>query len=131
MTQDQTARLNELRALSRINRGRGMKEEDRKELGVLSRQEVADDQALFGDRLTDMTALLFRHDPIKLAGCGVPKDEYELEARKILHRLDSMKNPSVEEIRAMVYEIFLYYFSQHCVNETQNVYHEIALELKS
>lgn len=131
MTQEQTARLTELRKLARVNHGRDMNESDRKELAVLSRREIADDKALFGDRLANMTALLFRHDPIKLVPCEVPEDEYELEARKVLHRLDAMSDPTVDEIRDMVYEIFLFYFSAHCVKkyDRENVYQNIALEI--
>lgn len=50
----------------------------------LTKQE---DMERFGGGVKWLTEVLFRYDFVSLARCGMPKDEYESEARHILKTL--------------------------------------------
>ncbi len=56
-----------------------------------------------------VTEILYRHDPIQLAQCGAPADEYAGEASKILPQLKNIK--SALEARKIIYEVFDYSFN--------------------
>ena len=48
--------------------------------------------------------ILYRHDPIYLAECGAPSDEYEGETSQILPQLKSAS--SVLDTRKIIYDVF-------------------------
>ena len=60
--------------------------------------------------LYDLCAeILYRHDPVHLAACGVPRDEYASEVSKILPQLT--KADSVVEAQKIIYEVFVNSFN--------------------
>ena len=56
--------------------------------------------------LYDLCAeILYRHDPVHLASCGAPRDEYAGEVSKILPQL--AKAASVLEAQKIIYDAFV------------------------
>ena len=49
--------------------------------------------------------ILYRHDPVRLASCGVPKNEYAGEVSKILPQLKKVN--SVVEVQRIIYDVFV------------------------
>jgi hypothetical protein len=58
----------------------------------------------FGDLYREVQDILYKWDPCHLAALGLPTDEYEPEARKILLRL--RETPSVGAAVALTAEVF-------------------------
>ena len=75
-----------------------------------------------------VTEILYHYDPMGLARCGCPEDEYDIEAYPIvynLHRVDD-----ITRLRWMVYEVFAWKFSETSVRESGNIiYRYIAGEI--
>jgi len=63
----------------------------------------------YGSLYNQVAEILYRHDPIYLAVCGAPTDEYAGEASKILPQLKNAK--SVLEARKIIYDVFDYSFN--------------------
>lgn len=61
-----------------------------------------------------MVELLYRHDPIYLVHTGIPKDEYDNEARTILKSLESFDGtPTFGNVLQIVYDTFREAFNAH------------------
>jgi hypothetical protein len=75
----------------------------------------------------DLTALLYRHDPISLAAAGAPKDEYEPEVSTIIPRLKEAKNE--DDVRRIVYEEFLHWFGGEETAGPASAYTAIAQDI--
>ena len=75
----------------------------------------------------DLTALLYRHDPMGLAAAGCPKDEYEPEVGTIIPRLKEAQR--VEDVRRIVHEEFLRWFDGKQMAGPESVYNGIAHEI--
>lgn len=58
--------------------------------------------------LAEIAELLFRLDPVGLAACGAPADEYVPEAGTIAPKL--VQTSSVEDVHAVVFAEFLFWF---------------------
>lgn len=58
----------------------------------------------YGSLYNQVAEILYRHDPIYLAACGAPTNEYAGEASKILPQLKNAK--SVLEARKIIYDVF-------------------------
>lgn len=106
------ARKEELHKLFRETNGRGVSENDRKEMAALCKLHSADDQRRFGDMVPVVTSMLYAIDPISLVPCEVPKDEYDIEARMILREISPLVNPTVEEIANIARNIFVSQFDE-------------------
>jgi hypothetical protein len=52
-----------------------------------------------------LTQLMYRHDPLKLAAAGAPKDEYAPEVGSIIPRLKDANTP--DDVRRIVHEEFV------------------------
>lgn len=63
----------------------------------------------YGALFDEVAAVLYRHDPVRLAACGSPQDEYEPEASTILPKLEHAS--SREEALWVVREEFARWFS--------------------
>lgn len=98
-------RLLELRNNLRI-KGQKPTKEEREELTALHNLEYQDDEKRFGKNIDVLSEILYKHDPIGLVPCEVPKDEYELEARMILREMDNKKEANIREITKIVYDVF-------------------------
>ena len=60
--------------------------------------------------LYDLCAeILYRHDPVHLAACGAPRDEYAGEVSKILPQLT--KAATVLEAQKIIYDVFVNSFN--------------------
>ena len=142
MTKQQQERFAELKQRFRTRPyGSKLSDEERKELQQFHQIEKMEDRLQFGEDFDWMSAALYKHDPIRLVPCEVPKDEYESEGRMILRRLAKMDHPTVEKIQHMVWEVFDQQFSisadvagkQHYHSEAGNatdpVYEAIAKEM--
>jgi hypothetical protein len=66
----------------------------------------------YGSLYNQVAEILYRHDPAHLAACGVPPDEYEGEASKILPQLKNAR--SVLEARKIIYDVFDHSFNYGC-----------------
>ncbi len=53
--------------------------------------------------------ILYLHDPVRLAACGVSKDEYAGEVSKILPQLKKVN--SVVEVQRIIYDVFVNSFN--------------------
>lgn len=58
---------------------------------------------------SDLTQLLFRHDPMGLIAAGAPDDEYESEAETIAPRL--AEAASADDVRQILVEEFESWFT--------------------
>lgn len=67
-----------------------------------------------------MLEILYNEDPIRLACCGAPSDEYSPEAEPILLDLD--KCASVSVFHKLVYDVFVRMFDEHIVGHPDNLY---------
>ena len=74
-----------------------------------------------------LTALLYRHDPIRLAAAGCPKDEYAFEVSTIIPRLKDAA--TVEEVRRIVHEEFLHWFDGQETAGPESAYTGIAQDI--
>lgn len=109
-------RLAYLRTQFRIRPyGNNLSDPERKELSTLSLLEKEEDRQHFGPDTFDwMVELLYRHDPIRLAACECPKDEYDNEARTILKALEEFNGtPNLGQILQIVYDTFAEAFNAH------------------
>ena len=61
------------------------------------------------DLVSDVTALLYRLDPLELAPVGVPADEYRPEAETITQRVGEAQ--TAEELERIMHEEFVAWFS--------------------
>lgn len=134
MTPKQTARLYELRQKIKAPayKFKDITQDEKQELKKLSnlfRQEQEDQ--LGRDNITWLTEVMYRHDPAFLAKMGVPRDEYENEARLVLaHALDYPPE-NVEQLANDIKEIFQRQFNTNTAITTDDisVYMGIANEL--
>lgn len=94
-----------------------------------TRDEIAEERrrlkAEYRELFDEVTALLFRHDPISL-NYETNTAEYEAEAGTILPRLRSCHSP--EDVRRVVHEEFVRWFSADTAG-TEDYYSEIAAEI--
>jgi len=58
--------------------------------------------------LEQLTEIFYKHDPAYLVNMGVPKDEYESEAKRVLLALGNCKN--AEDAGDLIYDVFDYMF---------------------
>jgi hypothetical protein len=91
--------------------GSQLSDEERKELQQFHQIEKMEDRLQFGSDYDWMVETLYKHDPIRLVPCEVPKDEYENEGSMILRRLADLKPRTIETIQQMVWEVFDKQFS--------------------
>jgi hypothetical protein len=93
MKEEELKRLQELRVrwdhaneefrTKRIPTKVSFTDSERQELKTLSRKKKMGDRKRLGEAMCDWTtAMLFRHDPIRLAVMDCPKDEYEVKRWK-------------------------------------------------
>ena len=75
----------------------------------------------------DLTALLYRHDPLGLAASGAPKDEYEPEVSTIIPRLKGAN--SAGDVRRIVHEEFLHWFDGEETAGPESAYTDIAQDI--
>lgn len=75
----------------------------------------------------DLTALLYRHDPMGLAATGCPKDEYETEVSTIIPRLKDAT--TVEDVRRIVHEEFLRWFDDEENAGPESAYSGLAQDI--
>ncbi len=75
----------------------------------------------------ELSAILFRHDPIGLAAIGAPKDEYDCEATRILPRLPEVSSP--EELRSLIHQEFLRFFDDEGTAGPESAYDAIAQDV--
>jgi hypothetical protein len=81
----------------------------------------------FKENLDWLTKLLYQHDPIFLVPMGMPCDEYEAEALMIWQAFENTPPVSEDEIRHVVYEIFLKMFGEGTAGEFSHIsYNAIA-----
>jgi hypothetical protein len=109
------ARLEELRAIFRANRGVGITNEQKNEMVAIHKEEKADDDRRFTEEgIKWLTQELYFHDLIGLVVSEVPQDEYEIEARMILRELAEMAEaegmPDAPKIAYLVHEVFAFQF---------------------
>ena len=81
------------------------------ELMSLYEIENEDDIRRFGEGLAWCTRILYDNDPIDLKPQNIPLEEYDCEARMILRELAIRENPTLEEIREIIHEIFSMQFT--------------------
>lgn len=82
-------------------------------------------KAQYRDLFENVAALLFRHDPMGINFEDNP-DEYESETESILPKLRECQ--SVEDVRSMVYAIFVSSFAPCSAGRPEH-YDEIAAEI--
>ncbi len=75
----------------------------------------------------DLTALLYRHDPISLAAAGAPADEYEPEVSTIIPRLKDAKSP--DDVQRVLHEEFLHWFNGEETAGPESAYRAMAIEI--
>jgi len=79
----------------------------------------------FGEVVTE---ILYYHDPMHFAEFGCPEDEYDIEAYPIVHNLRRVDD--IVSLRWMIYEIFVWKFSEISAPESGDVrYRYIAEEI--
>jgi hypothetical protein len=79
----------------------------------------------FGEVVTE---ILYYHDPMHFAEFGCPEDEYDIEAYPIVHNLRRVDD--IVSLRWMIYEIFIWKFSEISAPESGDVrYRHIAEEI--
>lgn len=123
-------RLANLRLIFQLNKGNGVSQEHRMEMMQLHKIEHLDDLNRFGNLLDWLIRLLYKHDPIDLVPCVIPKDEYDIEARMILRELEIRENPDLKEITEVVHQIFAMEFDDHSAGTIDRpCYESIAKEL--
>jgi hypothetical protein len=84
-------------------------------------------KAEYGELLDQVSALLFRHDPIGIAAHGCPEDEYEPEVGTILPQLQRCSS-SADVVR-VVHSEFVRWFDGEETAGPQESYTEIANEI--
>jgi hypothetical protein len=94
-----------------------------------TREEILEGQRLlkaeFGRLFDDVTALLFRHDPIGI-NFGDNADEYEPEVGTILPRLRNCT--SADELATIVHEEFVRWFDEATAGQRER-YKAVAAEI--
>ena len=65
-------------------------------------------KAAYGALYTEVSRLLREADPIRLIAIGAPEDEYDVEVRTILPRLNEAKSP--DDVQRIVHEEFAHWF---------------------
>jgi hypothetical protein len=79
----------------------------------------------FGEVVTE---ILYYHDPMHFAEIGCPEDEYDIEAYPIVYNLNRVHD--IVSLRWMIYEIFIWQFSEISAPESGDVrYRYIAEEI--
>jgi hypothetical protein len=73
-----------------------------------------------------VSEILYRHDPVGVAGAGAPEDEYEPEVGTILPKLQRAK--SVEDVRRVVHAEFVSWFDEVTAGR-EEAYSDIAKEI--
>lgn len=73
-----------------------------------------------------VTSILAAHDPLGLCARGAPRDEYSLEARTIVPRIDEANSSA--ELRRVIHQEFVRWFDLS-VAGTEERYTAIAEEL--
>ncbi len=131
MTSEQTERLTALRQQFRtMPYGSELTPEEKTEMSSLCRLEKAEDRERFGESYPWMVDLLYRHDPIRLATAGVPPDEYENEARMVLHEIHGMgERPKLGQVLQIVHGIFRHQFGEEYVGIAEVPYLLISREI--
>lgn len=66
------------------------------------RREIKEKYGVLYDLCVEV---LYRHDPVRLASCGAPKDEYAGEVSKILPQLKKVN--SAVEVQRIIYNVFV------------------------
>lgn len=64
----------------------------------------------YGNLLTEVAAIMFRHDTEGLAKFGCPNDEYMPEARRVLQKLETVQN--ADDMRQLVSRVFAEMFEE-------------------
>lgn len=105
-------------------------QDELKEMTHLNKLEKTDDLNRFGYTLQWLTQFIYEKDPIELVPCGMPHDEYDIEARKILKELAIRGTTSLDEIVGIVHQIFVKQFGTEEAGTINRLcYTEIAKEL--
>jgi hypothetical protein len=76
---------------------------------------------------TKLTALLLRHDPVKLVCMGVPADEYEPEARRILER--AKPKATSADLAVLAREVFVEMFDEDLIHIDQAAFGKLGEEI--
>jgi hypothetical protein len=118
-------RLANLRLIFQSSNGNGVSQEQKNEMIQLHELEHLDDLKRFGNLLDWLIRLLYKHDPIDLVPCVIPKDEYDVEARMILRELAIRENPNLKEITEIVHQIFAMEFDEHSAGTIDRPCYEI------
>lgn len=74
----------------------------------------------------NVTAILAAHDPLGLCARGAPRDEYSLETRTIVPRIDEAGSST--ELRGIIHQEFVRWFDLELAGAEDN-YTAIAEEL--
>lgn len=102
--------------------------EEGEELAKLSQLAAQEDIARFGGGVEWLTKALYRYDFVSLVACGVPKDEYEFEARHILKKLAEGGGGDSLMVAKLVREEFALQFG-NVLTDDLNRYMGLADEL--
>ena len=123
-------RMAELGLIYQLTQGKGVTEDQKKEMRYLHEIEHADDLKRFGDTLDWLTQRIYFHDPIGLVPCEIPQNEYDCEARMILRDLAIRGRPGLTEVLEVVHEVFVIQFGlPSCGSTDRQCYIDIAKEL--
>lgn len=80
----------------------------------MTKEQIMRDEALlrerYGNLLTEVAAIMFRHDTEGLAKFGCPNDEYMPEARRVLQKLETVQN--ADDMRQLVSRVFAEMFEE-------------------
>jgi GMP synthase PP-ATPase subunit len=80
----------------------------------VTKEQIMRDEALlrerYGNLLTEVAAIMFRHDTEGLAKFGCPNDEYMPEARRVLQKLETVQN--ADDMRQLVSRVFAEMFEE-------------------
>ena len=93
----------------RVNPGPELTQDEGAEHFRLLRLRLQHSKAKYGLLFPWLMDLLFRHDPVRLVGCGVPRDEYRFETQMILPKLERLiaeNRMTIDDLRAAVYGVF-------------------------
>jgi len=80
----------------------------------------------FGELFDEVSRILYRHDPMSLARCGAPADEYDIEASTILSRLNDCN--TAHDSRKVIHEEFAHWFGANLAG-AEETYDDAAHEI--
>ena len=81
----------------------------------------------YGEKFTQLRAIINRHDPIRLIKIGAPEYEYDSEVKTIIVQITS--EMTMQQIHDLIHQEFIRWFNDESTTGQKSSYKELAKDV--